>query len=98
MEPQAKVHVPESAKKDKAHKHEWHWLEEPDYVNTFEHKVHCGDISEHGECEAVLTWDEVKRRLNALEGMKTWQDGIYTGTQIRDFARLISDPASPTSS
>ena len=52
------------------HKHKWNWLEEPDYVNTFEYKVHCGDISDHGKCDAVLTWDEVLRCLNALKEIK----------------------------
>ena len=83
MDPQAKIHVPESARKDKVHRHIWKY-DSPSY--DYE-RILC-------DCGKVLEWDEMIRRLNVLEDMLTWPDGIYTGTQIRDFARLICDPTS----
>lgn len=83
MKPQTKILVPESARKDKGHKHEWElcWDE-------LDVEVLCK------HCPAVLQEEQIEQRLNVLEDMLTWKDGIYTGTQMRDFARIVCDPAS----
>jgi hypothetical protein len=64
------------------HKHEWGF----DGIDMFD----CI----HDDCNERMDMDEAEKRCNVMEDMLTWEDGIYTGTQIRDFARLISDPAS----
>lgn len=56
MEPQAEIHVPESARKDKEHRHVWKY-DSPSY--DYE-RVMC-------DCGEILGWDEIIRRLNATE-------------------------------
>ena len=47
------------------------------------------------DCGERLGREEVLRRLNAVEEMKTWQNGIYTGTQLRNFAVGIYEASKP---
>ena len=62
------------------HKHEWELS-----FDAIDVEACCK------HCPRILNFIEIERYLNALEEMKTWQDGIYTGTQLRNFAAGIYD-------
>ena len=46
------------------HTHKWGWLDGGELGTPIsEWVMHCDDVN----CKATLTWDEVERRLNAVE-------------------------------
>ena len=78
MDPQAKIHVPESARKDKQHQHKWRTYD--DGSGAF-----CISI----DCRESIDNDEVERRLNVVEAMRYVKSGIYIGNQLRELAEGV---------
>ena len=85
VEPKQEIWVPESARKDKKHQHDWKI--ESMFMDGSGFVIDCATCP----LQRSITKIEIERCLSALDAMKQLEDGIYLGSQFRDYLIGINE-------